>query len=168
MVICSKPSMIFQTWKVFSKSMHELNEMPKGSCNWPQSTNLNCFSSHFIHTGVLTRCICSDFEKGFAIILLVYMFSFWPSCKLCKLKYQMNRNIRRNINQVNDFKYMPYFWNYIYVVAKLNIFITDWYFHLFELITCFYRTYNVLHPVRKLNRLSEDKKRCFVGLVLFL
>ena len=103
MVICSKPSMIFQTWKVFSKSMHEFNEMPKGSCNWPQSTNLNCFSSHFIHTGVLTRCICTDFEKWFAMILPVYMFSFWPSCKLCKLKYQMNRNIHRNINQVNDF-----------------------------------------------------------------
>ena len=55
-----------------------------------------------------------------------------------------------------------------HVVKKLDIFITDWYFHLFELITCFYQTYNVLHPVRKLNRLSEDKKRCFVSLVLFL
>ena len=121
MVICSRRSMIFQTWKLFLKSMHEFNEMPNGSCNWPQSTNLNCFSSNFTHTGVLTMCICSDFEKWFAMILLVYMFSFWPSCKLCKLKYQMNRNIHRNINQVNCFKHIFQLWNsYLCIIFTGN------------------------------------------------
>ena len=39
----------------------------------------------------------------------------------------------------------------------------DCYFRPFELITCLYQTYNVMHPVRKLNRLTEDKNRCFVS-----
>ena len=123
MVICSRRSMIFQTWKLFSKSMHEFNEMPKGSCNWPQSTNLNTLFLTFHPRGSFNKLYLLWLREIICHDIALCMFSFWLYCKLCKLKYQMNENIHRNINQVNCFKHIFQLWNsYLCIRRKIEYF----------------------------------------------